>query len=142
MKILLLHGRKLVTRFPLPSLRGIRVGLSAKPEILGATRLPVEEYEQSPAVDLPLQVAEVQPELEPETKIPPEVVVKVLPARTKRKPRSAKVEVTPAPPPPPKPLKVIRRRKEEKPKVFETPPKSVPEAMIAGIKVSQDEQLK
>ncbi|MEJ2715824.1 MAG: hypothetical protein P8182_01595 [Deltaproteobacteria bacterium] len=42
-----------------------------------------------------------------------------------------------APPgPPPKPLKVIRRRRAEEPKVFETIPKAFPRAMLEGIKVT------
>lgn len=40
---------------------------------------------------------------------------------------------------PPKPLKVIRRRREEAPKVFETPPRTVPIAMLEGISLESDE---
>ena len=42
---------------------------------------------------------------------------------------------------PPKPLKVIRRRGEQAPKVFETPPRTVPLAMLEGIAPKPDEDV-
>jgi hypothetical protein len=41
-------------------------------------------------------------------------------------------------PPIAKPLKVIRKRREQAPKVFETAPKPVPQAMLEGIKKPQE----
>jgi hypothetical protein len=51
-----------------------------------------------------------------------------------------KVDVQPAVSEPLKPLKVIRRRGEEAPKVFVTPPKSVPEAMMEGVGAASEEE--
>jgi len=39
----------------------------------------------------------------------------------------------------PRPLKVIRRRREEEPKVFETAAKLFPKAMLEGVKVTTDQ---
>ena len=66
----------------------------------------------------------------------PEVTVQALPMPT-RKRRSAKVDIAPKSA---KPLKVIRRRREEAPKVFETAPKDYPKSMLEGIKVGFEEE--
>ncbi len=53
------------------------------------------------------------------------------------------MEVKPAkvPPPSPKLLKVIRRRGEQAPKVFETAASRFPEAMLKGLKVNLEEDI-
>lgn len=68
-----------------------------------------------------------------------DVVVKVLPTPRKRERKPPKSEVLQPVDPTPKPLKVIRRRREEEPKVFETQPKTLPDAMLEGSKVVSDE---
>ncbi len=70
---------------------------------------------------------------------PQAVQVKVIPTpgmkrRPPAKPRKEAMEPTAT-----KPLKIIRRRREEAPKVFETAPMPVPEAMLAGIKAPEED---
>lgn len=67
---------------------------------------------------------------------PPDVIVKVLPTPVKRH-RSPKIELASQPA---RPLKVIRRRREEAPKVFETASKDFPKSMLEGIKASYEEE--
>ncbi len=67
---------------------------------------------------------------------PPEIIVKLLPTPVKRH-RSPKIELASQPA---KPLKVIRRRREEAPKVFETASKDFPKSMLEGIKVGYEEE--
>jgi hypothetical protein len=76
------------------------------------------------------------PDLEKMEVKPPEVIVKVLPTPVKRH-RSPKIELASQPA---KPLKVIRRRREEAPKVFETASKDFPKSMLEGIKVGYEEE--
>jgi len=63
---------------------------------------------------------------------------KVVPAPKKRETRPQRAKAVALEPIAPKPLKVIRRRREEAPKVFETPPKIVPRAMLEGIDLDRD----
>jgi hypothetical protein len=67
------------------------------------------------------------------------VVAKVSTTRAESLKKPPTTVVTTAAPPPPKPLKVIRRRKAEEPKVFETPPRSFPKAMLEGISSALEE---
>lgn len=69
---------------------------------------------------------------------PKPAAVKVVPTPVRRKPRMPKMETEPVAPS--RPLKVIRRRGEQAPKVFETSAKIVPQAMLEGIAVEPDEK--
>lgn len=123
---------------PLPDLRGKKVRAS-EPEVL--TPPPPEP------------VPPVEPEIQ-QVKSEPREAVAPKPAKTRQVPekrskavsqvdsqkREAPVEKAPViAQDPPKPLKVIRRRREQAPKVFETPPKTVPLAMLEGISLGTDE---
>jgi hypothetical protein len=68
--------------------------------------------------------------------LPAKHVVTVVPTPRKTRARIPKQEEEKAAPvAAPKPLKVIRRRREESPKVFETIPKSFPKAMLEGVDI-------
>jgi len=73
------------------------------------------------------------PEPMPSVEPPTEALVTVVPTPRKRAIRPQRAKAAPVEPAAPKPLKVIRRRREEAPKIFETPPKSLPKAMLEGI---------
>ncbi len=99
----------------------------------------------APIEPLPTKLAPIEPapmELPspevPPMELPPHVQVKVIPTPKKRAPRTVVLAEEPTAPPVTKPLKVIRKRKEEAPKVFETAPKPVPQAMLEGIKTSEE----
>jgi len=99
----------------------------------------VEEPEKIQPV-LPLAVIEEQERPAAATPLPTKVVVTVVPTPRKARARSPKTEGAAIPPAPvAKPLKVIRRRREESPKVFETSPKSLPRAMLEGIDIELGE---
>jgi hypothetical protein len=78
----------------------------------------------------------------PEPAQPPEPTspapTTVVPAPSKRQTLPQKAKAAASERAIPKPLKVIRRRREEAPKVFETPPKIVPKAMLEGIDLDRD----
>jgi hypothetical protein len=109
--------------------------------------LPIPEavIELSPMALAPIEPESIDPppmepprmEL-PSVEIPPHVQVQFIPTPKKRGPRSLSLAEEPNVPPVTKPLKIIRKRKEEAPKVFETEPKPVPQAMLEGIKTSQE----
>ncbi len=87
-----------------------------------------QDLQQPPtAVRRPITVAEV----------PVAVQVKVIPTPDTKRRRPVKPQKETTEPVATKPLKIIRRRREEAPKVFETAPMPVPKAMLAGIKVSE-----
>jgi len=78
----------------------------------------------------------------PRRKQPVELVEKVNPTAGNVASRSPRVDVKPATvPPSPKLLKVIRRRREQAPKVFETTSSRFPEAMLKGLKVNVEEDI-
>ncbi len=115
-------------------------------DVRGGDGANTEETESAGAVDQPeerdlpaIEPYSEEPEAEPEQK-PRAPHIRVLPPPESKRRKRREVEATPAPPPPPKPLKVIRRRKEEAPKVFETSAESIPEAMLHGIELSRDEE--
>ncbi len=84
----------------------------------------------------PLPTVEAQARPAPIEESPAKHVVTVIPTPRKPRVRSPKVDEKKAEPiPAPKPLKVIRRRREETPKVFETVAKSLPRAMLEGINI-------
>jgi len=84
----------------------------------------------------PMPVVEEQARPAPIEESPAKHVVTVIPTPRKTRVRTPKLEEKEAAPiPAPKPLKVIRRRREETPKVFETVAKSLPRAMLEGINI-------
>lgn len=96
----------------------------------------MNSIEASPDVDLSGEESPVVELPSPDTF--PRAQVKLIPTPKKRGPRSLAAEDEPSTPPVNKPLKVIRKRREQEPKVFETAPKPVPQAMLEGIKKPQE----
>jgi len=77
---------------------------------------------------------------EPVEEVPATHVVTVVPTPGKQRVRTPRLEVEEAASVPVhKPLKVIRRRREETPKIFETTAKSFPRAMLEGIDIELGE---
>jgi hypothetical protein len=123
----------------IPSVRGIRVASRAQLPAVPTVVIVLELVEAPVEPETPKEVMVEAPSPRPPAAKPREVPVQVIPPRRKRERRAPKVEEAPAPPPTPKPLKVIRRRKEEAPKVFETPPKEFPEAILSGFHLRPDD---
>ena len=96
-----------------------------RPEPPSAT----EEHSFTPRIE----PAAVPPPIVKKTPSVAKAIVKVIPAKEKRTRRKPEIEAAPVVAEAPKPLKVIRRRKEEAPNVFETGPRTVPRAMLEGI---------
>jgi hypothetical protein len=97
------------------------------PEPLAAV---VPQQTQREPIDRPAPIAE----------LPAKHVITVVPTPRKQRVRAPKLEVEEAAPVPvSKPLKVIRRRREETPKVFETTAKTFPRAMLEGIDIELGE---
>ncbi len=117
-------------------------------EVVAAPRpLPMPEpvVEVTPVELAPIEPPRMEPPLVeiprmelPSVEIPPHVQVQFIPTPKKRGPRSVSLAEEPTTPPVSKPLKIIRKRKEQEPKVFETAPKPVPQAMLEGIKTSPE----
>jgi hypothetical protein len=101
------------------------------PRLLSVKLKPAAAVEE----EAPAEAISVKPSAESAqiAQLPSQAVITVVPTPRKREIRPQRVEATPLEPAAPKPLKVIRRRKEEAPKIFETPPKTVPKAMLEGI---------
>jgi len=90
----------------------------------------VDEHAQPAPFDRPAPIEE----------LPAKHVVTVVPTPRKPRVRTPRLEVEEAASVPVhKPLKVIRRRREETPKVFETTAKSFPRAMLEGIDIELGE---
>jgi hypothetical protein len=106
-----------------------------------------EEPESAqPPLPEPLTVVEEQAQPAPSIRptpiqeLPAKHVVTVIPTPRKPRVRTPRLEVEEAASVPVnKPLKVIRRRREETPKVFETTAKSFPRAMLEGIDIELGE---
>lgn len=108
--------------------------------------LPEEPEPIQPALPEPLTVAEEHAQPAPSDRpapieeLPAKHVVTVVPTPRKPRVRTPRLEVEEAASVPVhKPLKVIRRRREETPKVFETTAKSFPRAMLEGIDIELGE---
>ena len=130
-------------RVPAPRLTGIKVRMQAKTlEVNVVEEAPVKVAEEA-GPSTPQETVKQAPKPRRSVKKPPEATRSVSPAREEKPVEPAKkqkpVEVDARLVPPPKPLKVIRRRRAEEPKVFETAPKSFPRAMLAGVKVTPEE---
>jgi len=127
-------------RWPLIlGVRGIRVPARAQLPKVPTVGIGLEVAEVPVEPETPPQIVVEAPRPQPPAEKPREVPVRVIPPRQKRERRAPKVEETVAPPPAPKPLKVIRRRKEEAPKVFETPAKELSEVFLSGFRLRPDD---
>lgn len=126
-------------RWPrISSVRGFCVpALSRLPKV-PTVGIGLEVVEAPAEPETPPQIVVEAPWSQPPVEKPLEVPVRVIPPRQKRQRRAPKVEEAVAPSPAPKPLKVIRRRKEEAPKVFETPPREFPDAIFSGFRLRPD----
>jgi hypothetical protein len=108
--------------------------------------LPEEPEPVQPPLPEPLTVVEEQAKPAPSVRpapiqeLPAKHVVTVVPTPRRPRVRTPKIEVEEAAAVSvQKPLKVIRRRREETPKVFETTAKSFPRAMLEGIDIELGE---
>ncbi len=153
------HGlqktKQIVPRMPansrISSLKKTKIKLGGKISELISTKLhkvkmrhetresPVEEHEldiMQKSVPLETTPEHVIPKIEDEEVKIPDVNVQIVPTPVK-KTRSPKIElaVNTA-----KPLKVIRRRREEAPKIFETASRDFPKSMLEGIKSGLEEE--
>lgn len=115
--------------------RPTRPGVEPETETPSTEQLEAREIPQPIPTETPLSEP-AAPKIEQVDVKPPDVIVKVLPTPVKRH-RSPKIELASQPA---KPLKVIRRRREEAPKVFETASKDFPKSMLEGIKVGYEEE--
>ncbi|MBI4964336.1 MAG: hypothetical protein HY913_13750 [Desulfomonile tiedjei] len=121
----------LATTFRIPRLNSTKVKVAGKLPRVSLERLkPAAPVERQPVEAI---VARPSPETVQKVERPSEAIIKVVPTPRKREIRPPRAKAAPLQPAPPKPLKVIRRRREEAPKIFETSPKSVPKAMLEGI---------
>jgi hypothetical protein len=108
--------------------------------------IPEEQEPVQPPLPEPSTVVEEQAQPAPSVRpapiqeLPAKHVVTVVPTPRKPRVRTPRLEVVEAAAVPVhKPLKVIRRRREETPKVFETTAKSFPRAMLEGIDIELGE---
>ncbi len=122
---------------PIPRLDRITIHMAGTFSLIDGTgprEQATERYEPGPGPEPAVTPAP----LVGKARSPPRALVKVLPTREKRTRKRPEMEVAPVIAAVPKPLKVIRRRKQEEPKVFETAPRTVPRAMLEGINESTD----
>ena len=111
-----------------------------KPKRAEAKTPRVKRVSPEPIALEMLAEAALEPERPARLEIPAHVAVKVIPTPRKRETKQPEAVVPPPPElPTTRPLKVIRKRREEAPKVFETIATSVPQAMLVGITALRDE---
>ncbi len=127
----------------IPRLANKKVRLEGRvPKILVLRTRQIEITEEPESVEEPAPAAVAEPQTEPEPIEEPLAVpvVKVVPTPKRPRARTPKVDrdaATAASAQ--KPLKVIRRRREQSPIVFETMPKSFPKAMLEGVDFEAEE---
>jgi len=116
----------------------VRIGRSEKYDIHAEIPIPSRPREpRVPSSEPEMPAALLRPDEEQRAAEPES---KIAPGKPKRSSRAVNREATPPViSEPPKPLKVIRRRGEQAEKVFETPPKTFPQAMLEGIRYRPDE---
>jgi hypothetical protein len=144
--------KKLKLSGRLPRLLPVRVVPEQKPNPPESIELQVEippyveQYAIEPAPSVyiePEASVFTEPYVEPPRKVVPEipshVEVKLIPTPKKRGPRYAAAPEESSEPPVTKPLKVIRKRKAEAPKIFETDPRPMPQAMLVGIETESED---
>jgi hypothetical protein len=125
--------------FPIPDLSRRKVRISGQEEY-SPPLLVVFTPEERESRPVPIKPAKPVAELKPKQNHVHEQRSKtVTAAKSSRKPPEENVAAIVSAPP--KPLKVIRRRREEAPKVFETPPKTVPLAMLEGIAAGPNDDV-
>lgn len=98
---------------------------------------PVEAFVKE---EPPIPVVELKPAKREASEASADVRIQLVPTPRKRQPRIPEPQVESVVSATPKPIKVIRRRAEEAPKVFETAPKTVPKAMLEGVKLLVEEE--
>lgn len=129
--------RRWVQGFKVPVLNKRKIKVSGK-----VPRLSLLKLWPNAAVgeETPLEAVATKRPSEPAQppKPPSSARTKVVPAPKKEETRPQRAKAPTLEPVAPKPLKVIRRRREEAPKVFETPPKIVPKAMLEGIDLDRE----
>lgn len=146
-----------VLRQPIPTLTRTKLKLSGRvPRILPVRVVAESRFNGEAHIDVPANAPVcpeqlgppplqscIEPYLEPPRKvvpeIPPHVEVQVIPTPKKRAPRYTSAAEESPEPPVTKPLKVIRKRKAEAPKIFETVPKAMPQAMLEGIETGPED---
>jgi hypothetical protein len=139
-----LHGRiselfsaKLTTKSSVVS----EIPETSQPDIIESAPKTMQTREEKVISESVLQqiVAETPPIEIPIAQAPeiPVTEAVVIPTPVKRR-RIPKTELAAEPA---KPLKVIRRRREEEPKVFETSRPGVPKSMLEGTTIGYDEEL-
>jgi hypothetical protein len=135
-----------VSNYKIPKLTNKKVKAEGRvPRILMLRARAAEIAEEADIVQTPVPippapVEELLPPAPVEELPEKPVVVTVIPTPKKARARTRKIEEEAQPLPPVlKPLKVIRRRREETPKVFETAAKSLPRAMLEGIDIELGE---
>ena len=129
---------------PIPRLRAKSPRVRAVVPSAPAGAMPKAEPQQHPesTKDFP-HTAETEPVPSVTPELQPELATEAPAARprTKRLSVAPKAKAEPAPAPPPVTrLKVIRRRGEQAPKVFETVTREFPSAMLRGIKAMKDQE--
>jgi hypothetical protein len=122
--------------FAMPSLRGKKIGILTVLPAIPPTQVSLRKRSHKEDLQQPVESPRELPRV---VEIPQAVPVKVIPEAGAKTRRAAKPREEASPAIATKPLKVIRRRREEAPKVFETAPMPVPEAMLAGAKASDND---
>jgi hypothetical protein len=125
-------------KLKIPRLENKKVKVSGRiPRLVKARALlPTSVRVDEPAESEPHVIEQTFETIEISS-LPKPVAVKVIPTPATRKARLPRVETESLEPS--KPLKGIRRRREQAPKVFETPSGTFPKAMLEGISVESDE---
>jgi hypothetical protein len=134
--------RRKSTRVRIPLLTGIRVRLPGKiPEVKAVEEVSGKVVEEA-APHVAQEIVKEAPKPRRSVKKSTAVTQEVIPEREEKPvgPAERALQADDHLVPPPKPLKVIRRRRAEEPKIFETVPKSFPRAMLEGIKLTPEEK--
>ena len=129
--------RRWVQGFKVPLLNNRKIKVSGMVPRLSSFKLcpATAVVEEAP---LEASVTKRPRESAQQSKPPSAARTKVVPAPKEEVTRPQRAKASALEPVALKPLKVIRRRREEAPKVFETPPKIVPKAMLEGIDIDRD----
>ncbi len=101
---------------------------------------PVEPVTAVPVEEPQIPATRLMPAQPDTPEVPADVKIQVVPTPRKRQPRIPEPPLESVVSATPKPIKVIRRRAEEAPKIFETAPKTVPKAMLEGVKLLLEEE--
>ena len=133
------HMRGFITtlRVKISGLAGATVKVHASVPRLSSRQSELVRFQAKPEPPTPAAPVSETPAVPKVVETARQVPVKVIPSPRKRQPRLPKPE--PEVPPVPVALKVIRRRREQAPKVFEKTVKSFPKGMLEGVELHTDE---